>query len=250
MTTPRQQYGFLTPLAGELQYDVANKWASLSLYLYAKTNQLLSDYYAENPADKLNEHLPVPIEKIACWLGFTIKSKFLNLSRHYNLGQILGRLELVEEKWCIFLEQSHFNTIEEERYAIANLLAYYYMSENPNFSECANSRLPYDKNNSMISMFTTFLLFPPKDTFSFLEQNSNLTVKPFHLETLLFQLSKKAHVPSYYTSICFEHLKLLAFYLYQFTDFSPFVEDWKSEFDEDYLSSLLSTPLASETFFL
>ena len=250
MTTPKQQYGFLTPLASELQYDASTKWISLSLYLYAKTNQLLSDYYAANPADKFNDHIPVPIEKVARWLGFTIKSKSLNLSRHYNLGPVLGRLELVEDTWLISLEQSHFNTIEDERYAIANLLAYYYMSRNSSFYECVKSRFPYDKNDGMISMFTAFLLFPPKDTFRFLEQNINIAVRQLNLEHLLVLLARKANISTFYTSLCFEHLKLLAFSIHQITDLSPFVKDWESEFDKDYLSNLFSTALAPETFFL
>lgn len=191
-------------------YTLLNNWIDCYLDIYHQTDKLLREYCEDPDTDTEQIGLPVPIDRIADWLHFRIERKSLNRTRDANLGLVLGRLERIDDQWVIFLEEPQNTTMEQERYAIANLLGQYYAERNAEFAECAEVRIPSRASEILAMLFTSFLILPPRSFFHAADEYADVEKRPINQELMLLALSKQAGIPYYYTVICYEHLKVLA----------------------------------------
>ena len=180
-------------------------------FIYAITNKLLQDYYAFR---KIEGELILDIEKFAEALGFEIKREPLNKGRKQILGRILGRLEVMPdiETQAIYVEQDII-TEQQERYAIAYLLGYYFMQKNAAkilLVECAELRIPQTPGEFNARIFATFLLLQPDKIFEVVTEYVKSMERPINQEALLLEMSKWVRVPYHFVITGYEYLKVVA----------------------------------------
>lgn len=248
MCEPRD-YKIVSSCPNEDIYNRLNDWINCYHDIYQKTEKLLKEYCEDPDTDTKQIGLPVPIERIATWLHFCIKRKSLNRTRDANLGLILGRLERIDDQWTIFLEEPHNTTMEQERYAIANLLGQYYTNKEAEFAECAEVRIPSRASEILAMLFTSFLILPPQSFFHKADEYADIEKRPINQELMLLALSKQAGIPYYYTVICYEHLKILAANIRMKEFQSKLQSRGEACCDDGPVSSENSIKLAPEKFF-
>lgn len=191
--------------------------------IFAVTNKILTDFYADNSADKTENNNILNLWSLAENMDFKIDREDLNIGRHKNLGLILGRLEVNNEAKanCIYLEQNDTITEQQERFAIAYLIGCYLMQDNIERKfvvECAEVRIPQTSAEFNAYIFAAFLLLPPDKFFGKVEEYTRTNERPINQETMLLEISKWAKVPYHFAITSYEYLRVIAG-LYNNTEF-------------------------------
>lgn len=192
---------------------------ALYLILCAGAQELRSKYM-ESPEGRENGYeggLPVPVWKIAEYMGLTIQERNLSIldvaTSPVSIGMLMGKLDYGDpQKPIIHLE----NGISSSRksYVVAHELGHFWMKElykgAPEPECCSDTRLSVRYIEMLSDAFSAFLLLPIGALFQKEQEFIDLhPQRPVNLEEMLADVARDANVPYYYVLTGYEYIKAI-----------------------------------------
>lgn len=205
-----------------------NLWVAELFSIFSKANHLLKDFYREM---EMSSELPIPVEEIAEFCGYTIVEEDLNRYRSKQISLTLGKISIKDQ--LIRIDNGIGVSYSQKRYAVAHELGHAYLEGKlcVNSKPCTEARIPGGRSEFLADIFAAFLMLPPKATFQYVNEyiQSNLK-RPVDHEKMMAELSAAAKYPYTRTITAYEYLRLLAsFAHYHKEDTMKFLESIAAE---------------------
>lgn len=228
-------------------YGNMEQWTATLFYVYYVTDQILKKYWQDTAGESTMD-IPIPVDDLARWLGFTVEQYNLNRYRDMQISLTLGRLIMDEGK--ILVDNGIDVSPNQRRYAIAHELGHAYFREESSsaFMNCTESRIPGNQNEFLADVFASFLMLPPRETFqyviTYIRENRK---RPIDHEKMMLELSDKAKFPFLKTITSYEYLRFIACYEHNHKDkiLQILKNDWQVEDADVWLSG----PIAAKELY-